>query len=57
MNHYQYSSDNASSSRPKRACKNIKHRATEKEIEKLLFESDDENFDYSDSGSEYFWRK
>jgi len=48
------SSDNASSSRPKRVCKNIDHRATEKEIERLLIESDDEHVDYSDSGSEYF---
>lgn len=48
------SSDNASSSRHKRVCKNINHRAVEKEIERLLLESDDENVDYSDSGSEYF---
>jgi len=48
-----YSSDNAGSSRPKRLCTNIDLRSTENEIERLLFESDDENIDYCDSGSDY----
>lgn len=47
------SSDNAGSSRPKRLCTNIDLRSTQNEIERLLFESDDENIDYADSGSDY----
>jgi len=47
------SSDNAGLSRPKRLCTNIDLRTTENKIEKPLFESDDENINYSDSGSDY----
>jgi len=47
------SSDNAGSSRPKRLCTNIDLRSTENEIERLHFESDDENIDYCDSGCDY----
>jgi len=46
-------SDNAGASRPNRLCTNINLRSTQNEIERLIFDSDDENFDFSDSSSDY----